>query len=147
MLYLFIAAALMAAATCVFRYGAAPERVVLQILLAATLLDFVYHGLIGPSHYLKVDLGHLILDAASFLAFLWVALRANRVWPLWVTALQLQPLVVHMSMILRLPSNQMAYWLMMSAPSDLEVLIVLIGTLAHVYRKRLIGPYRDWRLI
>ncbi len=146
MLFLFIGLALVAGTLGVLRYGAAPERVVLQILLAATLLDFAYHGIIGPDHDRDVDVGHLTLDSATFAGLLWVALRANRVWPLWVCALQLQPLVVHLSMILRLPSHSMAYWLMMVVPSNLQVLIVVLGAIAHVHRKRLIGPYRDWRL-
>ena len=130
----------------VMHYGAGPERVVLQILLAATLLDFAYHGIIGPAHYRDVDIGHFSLDSATFIGLMWVGLRANRVWPLWVCAFQLQPLAVHLAMILRLPSNPMAYWVMMAFPSDLEVIALGLGTLAHVYRKRRIGPYRDWRL-
>lgn len=145
MLYLLIGL-FVAAGIGILRYGAGPERVVLQIWMTASLLDLVYHAIIGRSQYRDVELSHLVLDIATMSGFLWVALRANRVWPLWVCALQLQPLVVHLSMILRLPSHSMAYWLTMVAPSNLQVLIVVLGTIAHVHRKRLIGPYRDWRL-
>lgn len=130
----------------VLRFGAGPERVVLQILLAATLLDFAYHGILGSVMFRQVDTGHLVLDSAAFAGLMWTALRANRVWPLWVCALQLQPLVVHLAMILQLPPQRMAYWLMMAAPADIEGLILVLGTIAHAHRKRLVGPYRDWRL-
>lgn len=146
MLYLFLALALTAIFVVVSRYGSGPERVVLQIWLVVSLLDLVYHVSVGPLQYHDIDLIHVVLDIMAMIGFLWVALRANRVWPLWIAALQLQPLVVHLAMFMQLPGNDMAYWLMMVAPADIEILILLIGTLAHVHRKRLIGPYRDWRL-
>ena len=146
MLYLLIGLFFIAAGIGVLRYGARPERVVLQIWMTASLLDAAYHLTIGPTHYRQLDLWHFTLDAGMMAGFLWVALSANRVWPLWVAALQMQPLVVHLSMFLQLPSQRMAYWLMMAAPADLEILIIVLGTIAHVQRQRRIGPYRDWRL-
>jgi len=146
MLYLFLGLALAVTIFWVARYGAAPERVVLQIWLVVTILDVVYHASVGQAKYNGIDLIHLVLDVGAMAGFLWVALRANRVWPLWVAALQIQPLAVHLAMMLRLPGHGMAYWMMITAPANLEFLTLLIGTLAHVHRKRLIGPYRDWRL-
>ncbi len=146
MMYPLIALLIITAGIGILRYGAGSERVDLQIWMTASLLDIAYHLSIGPIRYRVIDLGHLVLDVGTMAGFLWVALSANRVWPLWVAALQLQPLVVHLAMILRLPSQQMAYWLMMTAPADLEILIIVLGTIAHMQRRRRIGQYRDWRL-
>lgn len=37
----------------------------------------------------------LVIDLALFSGFLWIALRSERFWPLWVTGLQLTTLLGH----------------------------------------------------
>ena len=146
MQYLALALFLTGGGLLVLRNGSAPERMVLLIMVAGTLLDFAYHGLIGSRYFGSVNLGHMVLDSGLFGGFLVVGLRANRVWPLWICAMQLQPLAAHLSMLLHLPAQRIAYWLMMTAPANLQLLPLALGTIAHFKRRRRVGPYRDWRL-
>ena len=48
-----------------------------------------YHLAFGPSGFEQVDPVHLVLDGGELVAIVWLALRANRMWPLWAAAAQL----------------------------------------------------------
>jgi len=65
--------------------GGWPERAVALLFLFAAFATLV----VRPE-YLFHDLekGVLLVDSALFLALLAIALRAERFWPLWMTALQ-----------------------------------------------------------
>src|SRR5262245_42695260 len=69
--------------------GGPPERLAAAIIASWTAIDVVYHLLFGPSGFNKVDPVHLVLDGAELVAIMWLALRANRMWPLWAAAAQL----------------------------------------------------------
>src|SRR5437870_13778580 len=94
----FIMLALFAAALAIaFRRGGPPERrttIVITVWYGATL---VYHAIAGPAGFDRIDPGDLLLDCAELVAITWVALRANRLWPLWAAAAQLICVSGHVS--------------------------------------------------
>lgn len=125
--------------------GAFPERAIIWTVFLADLADLFYHRIYGPSDFRTVDYFHVVLDGVTFSAVLWVALGANRAWPLPVCALHLLGLTAHIAKLSGLPSFNQVYWAMTSIPDYLQLPIILIGTLAHTRRFERIGPYRDWR--
>ncbi|MFC0204967.1 hypothetical protein [Novosphingobium soli] len=73
-----------------------PERVLAAVLLALPLQDRLYHALAGEEVvWARLDLGHLAIDLVTMACVYPVALRANRVYPLWIVAAQMIALLGH----------------------------------------------------
>jgi hypothetical protein len=125
--------------------GAYPERAIIWMIFVADLADLFYHRIYGPSDFRTVETFHIVADTMTFSAVLWVALGANRLWPLPVCALHLLGLTAHLAKMTGMPSFNQVYWAMTSIPDYLQLPIILVGTLAHSRRFERIGPYRDWR--
>ncbi len=125
--------------------GSFPERAIVGIILLADVLDQIYHAFYGPSDFRTADLVHVALDFCAFLGVLWVALGANRFWPLAVCSLHLLGMTGHAAMALNMPGYTQAYWAMTSLTDFIQLPIIAAGVWMHDRRRRLIGPYRDWR--
>ncbi|MET0373363.1 MAG: hypothetical protein ABW128_03780 [Rhizorhabdus sp.] len=84
------------------RKGSSDERLVAGgIIVMAYLSLFV--RMITDSAYEKIQLSTLSIDSGVLLLLMFIALRSNRFWPLWMAAMQslvvlahLAPLVPHM---------------------------------------------------
>jgi len=74
--------------------GQYDERVTAVVCLAATLATRLALSPISQ-RYSSVEVGVLIVDSLTFLAFTYVALRSDRFWPLWVSGLQLTTTLAH----------------------------------------------------
>ena len=74
--------------------GRFDERATAIICLAATYATGI---VLSPltHRYSSIELGVLIVDSAALLAFIYVALRSDRFWPLWVSGLQLTTTMAH----------------------------------------------------
>lgn len=65
--------------------GSRDAQIVAIVTLVASLLSY----LLVLSHYSAVEIGVMIVDILTFLAFTAVALKSDRFWPLWISGLQL----------------------------------------------------------
>ena len=74
--------------------GQFDERVTAIVCLAATLATRMA---LSPAaqRYSSVEVGVLVVDSVTFVAFVYVALRSDRFWPLWVSGLQLTTTMAH----------------------------------------------------
>jgi hypothetical protein len=74
--------------------GKFDERVTAIVCLVATLATRLA---LSPTaqRYSSLEEGVLIVDSITFLAFVYVALRSDRFWPLWVSGLQLTTTLAH----------------------------------------------------
>lgn len=125
--------------------GGAPERVAAGIIVAWIASDAAYHLLFGPSGFDRLDPVHLVLDGAQLVAIVWVALRANRIWPLFAAAAQMMCVSGHLAVSLEPEGARRAYWAMTQLPQYIQLAALLAGAVAHARRERLLGPYRSWR--
>ena len=128
------------------RKGEEPERLVALILTAAFLLDLGNHAAFGDPAWFAVNPGHVVIDTWAFVALMWVALRANRGWPLWASAAQVIVIMAHIAKLWDPAMVRKAYWAMTQMPLILQLVVLALGTLAHVARSRRIGWYHSWRL-
>jgi hypothetical protein len=126
--------------------GGAPERAGAAILFAAFLVDEIYHMAAGPHQFEIFDPIELAIDLLSLAAFGAVAVRANRLWPMVLAALQLMAVVGHLAASPEL-GMQRAYWAMTEPPVLLGVITLFFGLVAHLLRIRRLGPYPDWRSV
>jgi len=127
--------------------GGPPERVAAIVIVGWVLIDAIYHVLFGPSGFDKVDPVHLVLDGGELAAIVWLALNANRTWPLWAAAAQVICVSGHLALLIEGDGMRRAYWAMTQLPQYIQLLALLLGATAHARRVRLMGHYRSWRLV
>lgn len=143
-----LAAALpLLAVLAAFWRGGDPERIGSIIIAGWILLDLAYHAVFGPSGFVTVDPVHVALDGAELVAISWVALRANRVWPLWAAAAQLICVSGHLAALIEPGGMRRAYWGITQVPQYIQLLALAAGIVSHIRRTRKVGRYRSWRLL
>src|SRR3546814_11555383 len=99
--------------------------------------DRIYHALVGRGTiYGSVDIGHLIIDMLVAAVFIGVALKANRVYPLWLSAFQLVSVVSHFAREESRKIAELAYFLMNYVPYYALLLILAGGIWRHAVRTR-----------
>lgn len=120
---------LVCVAIYVWRRGGWPERSVAVLFVMMGPADILYHSLFQtPVDYQSVDLGHLAIDLACFLGTLWVALKADRIWTLWVASSQLISLMSHLWRLIDWTMQPMAYAILTMAPSYIAIVLIAWGT-------------------
>jgi len=92
--YFFGALLLLTCGYALYR-GGRYERLVALTCLVAT---FASVGLHAPPNlrYVGIENGDLLVDSVVLIAFVVIALRSDRFWPLWVAGLQLTMNVAHL---------------------------------------------------
>jgi hypothetical protein len=126
--------------------GAAPERVLSGALVSMFVLDRVYHLAVGGSLvWHRTDLGHLGIDIFVMAAAWFVAVRANRVYPLWIGAAQIIALSAHAYRFSMSEINRFAYDAMQITPSYVQLAAMTLGLGFHMWRQRKLGSYPSWR--
>lgn len=129
-----------------FAWGAGPERACASAFAYMFFVDFPLRWIFGPGrHYSTIDVGTLFIDITTAAMFVAIALRANRMYPLWLAALQLISLASHLIRGIDRLMLPLAYSVMNIAPSYLELIIIAGGIVCHVRREKRYGPYRSWR--
>jgi uncharacterized membrane protein len=88
-----------------------------------------------------------VLDGGELAAIVWLALNANRTWPLWAAAAQVICVSGHIALLIEPHGMRRAYWAMTQLPQYIQLGALLLGATAHARRVRLMGRYRSWRLV
>lgn len=117
-----------------FARGGAPERIGAGLFTAGSVLTNIV-GVVALAHFRDVEVGVLIVDVVTFLAFVVLAVHANRFWPLWVSALLGLGIAGHLAMWLSPAVIPWAYAVVLSIWSYPILSILAAGTYAH--RRRL----------
>jgi hypothetical protein len=81
------------------RRGGRDERIAAATCVIGTALT-VHAGDELPDRFQTFDGLAFLVDLGVFLAFLAIALKSERYWPLWVAGLQLTALTVHPMMVI-----------------------------------------------
>jgi len=109
------------------------------------VFDIANHLIFGDPTWFEVNPGHFVIDLWAFLTMTWVALKANRGWPLWISATQLIVVIAHFAKLFEIDEARRSYWVMTQVPAVVQLVVLIIGTYAHVSRQRRIGRYAAWR--
>ena len=110
-----------------FWRGSRDERQVAIICVAGTVIT---HLVWSPLHqrFAGVETGVAAVDLAVLAGFLWVALRSERFWPLWIAGLQLTTIFGHIMKAVDSELFSRAYGAALMFWSYPIVLILAIGT-------------------
>jgi hypothetical protein len=124
--------------------GGAPERIgasVYALSVAATFLIVP-----APDHppWLNLEVGAFVIDAATFIAFIAIALRANRYWPLWVAAFLGIGVLGHVAKLMVPDTFWRAYAVVLTIWSYPILALMVIGALRHRQRLARAGADRSW---
>lgn len=126
--------------------GAGPERLCCLVLVGIFGVDELYHFFLAePAMYQTIDIGHAAIDIAAAVAFVFIALRANRLYPLCLAALQILSVVSHPVKTMEDQIGPIAYGILATGPFSLEILTLTLGIAFHIRRTRQYGRYRSWR--
>jgi hypothetical protein len=96
------------------------------------------------AEFQNVEFGVLIVDVLLFISFTVLALRANRFWPLWVSALLGLGVLGHLARWLGADVIPWAYAAILSIWSYPILFIIVIGTRNHQKRLARSGVDRSW---
>lgn len=125
--------------------GSKPERLVCYTLIVWLLSGLLYTGLFGGALFIRIETAQLIMDLALTANLSVLSVAANRTWPLFAAAASLITISAHLSTLLLPDGMSQAYWILSEIPYFFILLSLLLGTLFHSRRMRIIGNYRSWR--
>lgn len=139
--YYFIGLLLICSAYA-FVAGGAPERIgagTYALSVEATHLVLASH-----SRWMHVEYGEFTVDALTFLIFVVLALRANRFWPIWVSALLGLGVLGHLARWAGPDVVWYAYVVVLTIWSYPILAIMALGTFNHRLRLKQFGSDRSW---
>lgn len=123
--------------------GGAPERSGATVLAVGSILTVL--AVSGPTQrFGSVELGIFLVDVAALVAFLLIALRAERLWPLWVTALQAIGTAGHAVKLADPDVIPRAYAFVLAFWSYPMLLLLVVGTYRHQRRMARFGADKSW---
>jgi len=85
---------LMAVAAYAFMRGSPDARLAAAVCVIATVATRIVLSPVAH-RYSGVEYGVFIVDLLALFGFIFIALRTDRFWPLWVAGLQLTTIVAH----------------------------------------------------
>lgn len=131
------------ASTYAITRGGMPERIVAGLLLVAAGVSL---GVGKPAdQYRTLDTTQLAVDLVLLAALLLVAARANRFWPLWICALHLLAIGIHLIRAVDPAIVPWVYWWMIGKIAYPICLALVLGTWHLQRRTRLQGVRpADW---
>lgn len=121
--------------------GGQPERFVAVIfLIAAPLTSAVYSN----NSWHGMQLGIFAVDIVMLILLVVIALRANRYWPIGMTAMQLLQVVGQMLKLADLNMPVVIYWIGAVVWAYPMLILLLLGTVRHRNREKRLGPESSW---
>jgi hypothetical protein len=141
----FVAFNLLLLACCGYALlrGGAPERIGAAIFAIGTGLTVVA-GWESINRFASIEIKMLVVDLACLVAFLILALRAERYWPLWVTALQILGTAGHAVKVAAPDHLPWAYAFLLAAGSYPMLVLIALGTWRHQQRLAHNGADPSW---
>lgn len=121
-----------------FWRGRSDERIVAVVCLGATLASRLAFSPLAV-RYTSVEFGLLLIDLAVLASFIFVALRSQRFWPLWIAGLQLTTSMAHVMKAIDEHLLPIAYGAAIALWSYPILIILAIGTWRGHRRMRLGG--------
>lgn len=123
--------------------GGAPERLAALVMVVAAALTIVALSA-SVTAYQDAEIGVFEVDVFAFAGFLGIALFADRYWPLLVTGLQADAVVIHLAKLIQPDILPLGYALGLSIWSYPILLLLAVGTRRHRRRLTRLGYDHGW---
>lgn len=124
--------------------GGPPERIGVLIAVVASVLSTasVTRGM--AERFTTVEVGVLVIDLVTLGAFLVLAARADRYWPLWVAGFHMVSVVTHAALMIDPGVVPRVYAFAQALWSYPILLAMVVGTIRHRRRLALYGADKSW---
>lgn len=132
--------ALLAACLYALAAGGGPERSAAGVFVLAAAASY----LAPYRHFRELEIALFAIDLVTLIALGAIALRANRFWPLYVSALQLLTLAIHGA---KAYQPALVHWMYGGASGKIAypmILLLAIGVYRHRRRIADHGGDPDW---
>lgn len=126
-----------------FLRGGGPEKIGAAILAIGSFLTLIALSTFSV-RYSSVEVGVFLVDVATLVAFLALALRAERHWTLWVAALQIIGTAAHAVKLVDHEIIRRAYAIALVFWSYPMLALIVLGTWRHQQRLVRFGSDRSW---
>lgn len=115
------------------RAGGRPERYVAGTYFSMLILDLLAAVVVGDAGAAQRESQdyRFLLDLAALLAVIFVALRYDRWWTLWVGSVQLIAVSAHVLRAAGLPMPPLVYGVMERWPTWIAIALAALGTWLH----------------
>jgi uncharacterized membrane protein len=134
---IFFTALALSCLTAWFR-GGTPERLGALLLATAAVVSTLVADS-GSYPFAEFEWGLFAIDSILFLTLVWLALSADRYWPMWLAALQLVSVWVHPAFAFSQSKIAFAYAVTSIFWSYPMLMILAIGAVRHHKRTHFIG--------
>lgn len=135
--YLVQLALLLFVALYAWKRGGNAERHVTFILITIFVATTVHGMAIGQwTQYHSIPWFRVGLDVFGLAGFLFIALRADRWWPLWVVSVQLLSVLAHVLRVTNAALPPRAYAVLERWPFWIAILMTALGTYSYARRSR-----------
>ena len=122
-----------------FARGGWPEKASVSVFVTMLVLDQAFHLVIGfPVSELLVRRWHFALDAAGLILILAIALRADRIWTLWLASTQILAVIGHLLKPLDTTIFLRIEAIAIRVPTWMAICLIAIGTYLHAQRENAI---------
>jgi len=128
-----------------FIKGGGPERAGSALLLFAFLCSVGLKQFGIYFNFYQYNPYHFAITILCFLSSLALAIFANRVWPLFFSALYLVESIGHLVVLVIRHGESRAYWAMTQLPTIGQLFVIALGTVFVLWRKRRGLRAPDWR--
>jgi MFS superfamily sulfate permease-like transporter len=122
--------------------GGSPERIIAALFLIANAATFVAGT--GTTQPGVTRWGVFAVDVVMLISLGAVALRANRIWPLWITSMQLVTVLAHLSTMVRPATSPEAYRWSITVTSLAMLGALGLQTYMRMKRVTRFGADRSW---
>lgn len=139
----FFLATLLAACSYALARGGGPERAVAATMLAGVAVTRLTMTA-TPLRYRSPEWTMLAVDAAVLAAFTVIAIRADRRWPILVTALHGLSVGAHAAKAIEPTHMRTVYWLMTNLWIYPQLAVLVAGTVRHRRRVATTGADPSW---
>lgn len=122
--------------------GGPPERLGAAALIAAVVASHFVPAS-GPIRFQTIEYGTMAVDMTLLAVIVFIAVRAQRFWPMWMAAILLDTVLTHLLML----SPKLIPWsysVMNAAWGYPLPIIIAVGTWRHQMRKRSHGDDPAW---
>lgn len=124
--------------------GGMPEKLTGWLLIVAAALTFATGWRRGMFQQVEVTL--FSIDLVLLVGLTVIALKADRLWPMFLAAFQLDSAAIHVLKLFDADMIRITYALMIAIWSYPMLLILAVGTLRHQRRLARFGGDRAWSL-
>lgn len=125
-------------------WGGRPERVAGILLFTAALATVLVEVPFRYLNYRDMEAATLLIDASLLVALAALALKANRYWPLWITALHANAVATHLVKFVNPTLLPTVYHVAASTMAIPMAVILVVATARHQARMKRIGTDAPW---